>query len=207
MAITIPQVHTSARNSRRHQALVAYITACGETELDQLDRSHPAVAASTIGELEAALLQAGRLLHCPLQAKLGRWMGDATELTSGLAPVWRPLKEARMQNLRVTVLRPAQCMLIHSAIEVFQVCYRYESPRLLYHVQSLAAPESAGYYLGDRLNRAKRLDEPIRDDFHLTRTPTSVISHSMMQFACDHKRLSEIPEWDLPLHLKVLASV
>lgn len=180
---------------------MAHLKACNEWRLEELDRSHPVIASATLGELEAAMAEASRLLRCPLQGKVERWMGGASEFAVGNALQWTPLREARHANLQWRIIRSGYTCLAHNAIEAFQVCYSSGWRTKLYHVQPLTAPESAAYFLKRPGSvPAMRLDAPLQSDFTPTRNPYGIMPSSMIDAALAHTRLGDIPEWEQPLH-------
>lgn len=190
---------------------MAHLKSCGEWQLENLDQSHPVVASATLRELSVALQEALKLLRCPLENKVERWMNGAPEFNTGLSQNWTPLREARHANLKVFCMRYDYCSLVYNALEVFQVSYRALSrdPHQLYHVQPLSAPEAGAYYLRRRgrldSDPPLRLDAPLLPDFTTTRSPGSCISSTMHALAADHPTLSAPPEWEIPLHNTILS--
>lgn len=184
---------------------MAHLKACGEWELSALDKSHPVVASATMAELEAALAEASRLLRCPLESKVERWLGGATELSCGSFETWTPLRDARCANLNHRRLRDGSSFLVNSVIEVFQVCYRSTGGHKLYHIQPLSSPEAAGYFF-KRYGQTepKRLEAPIHSDFTPTRGPYSMMSDTMVNHASEHTSFGDIPQWELSLHTYIL---
>lgn len=187
---------------------MAHLKACNEWRLEELDRSHPVIASATLGELEAAMTEASRLLRCPLQGKVERWMGGASEFAVGNAAQWTPLREARHANLQWRIIRSGFICLAHNAIEAFQVCYLSDRRAKLYHVQPLTAPESAAYFIKrSGFVPAMRLETPLQSNFTPTRSPYGNMPSSMMDQALAHTRLDDIPEWEKPLHDFILPNL
>lgn len=181
---------------------MAHLKACGEWELANLDQSHPVIASATLSELSAALREASRLLRCPLEGKVERWLSGSPEFATGLAAQWKPLREARHAGLQWRSFRSGCTALVHNPVEVFQVCYRIASSYdILYHIQPLSAPEAGAYHLWIRHGLLPvKLEAPLHSDFTPTRNPTGSMSVAMMAAALDHTNRSDIPGWELPLH-------
>lgn len=144
-------LNEEARSKRRFRALVAWLKSTGETNLDSLDRTNPIISNATLAELDRAIAEVVEQTKCPLTQTIEKWMRGGTTLQVACEPeTWKPLKEARYENLKRWEYVNGRTIFVYNAVEVFQISYlqRVHDRRyaIAYHVQPLVGSQKPAYH-------------------------------------------------------------
>ncbi len=194
---------------RRHRALVAWIKASGETNLELLDRTNPIIANSTLGELDRAITEINQENECGLSSTVKKWMKDASTLSVACEEeVWIPLSEAKWKNLaRMNYLNNRTCFLYNEVV-IYQVCFlaRIHNRKVVicYHVQPLAGSDKPKYYrltkVGNEIEECVELINLDKGRFSTRRDPHSSFSTDSHVTMCIHTETKPINPVTQPLH-------
>lgn len=155
---------------------------------------------ATLEELDAAVEEASRRDRCPLESKLVKWMGDASEWSVAAETAeWTRLREARHLNLKVAAFS-SRTFLLYNHYDLFQVSWRKMIRSDIYHVQSIITPSSAAYYrcsgTGGQPHRIVQLPPEVS----LTRNPLGVIREDLGVLLSTYPASEPVAAHETPMH-------
>ena len=200
-------IQHTARDSRRHKALVARIKASDIRNITDLDFSDPLFQAATIGEITLALQTAIAASVIPFENIVTRWMGSEAEWNSAGGEQWMPLKDALFHDLHLESIVSDVTFMLMNAITAVQVCYARLSPGVYaYHMQMLNDPSIHGYYkIGG--GPAQRMDGDMPGDLPSARTPFGRIGAETITIIRNWTQWTTPPEQETTLHDSIKKSI
>lgn len=145
----------TARDSRRHRALVAYLLTVPDLDYEKIDWAHPLLSSVTVPEFRKAVSEIKAVPKDDLVEMYDRILGDDESLGIFVpTETWVPLQALRYQQLQRKSIIAHSCEVIWSPVDIFQVNYQREivvgQPTIVYLIQSMLTKSDGVWYVLQR---------------------------------------------------------